>query len=156
MGTRSITILRDADTEIAVLYRQHDGYPSGHGADIAKALGGKQVTNGISADDQINGASDMAVQLIAWLKQESTVNASWRKCPINSPGGFYLYPAGKRDCGEEYVYTLTCTSPDWSSGSRTGELHVKCEGHGKRDSFEGRMDEFVNWIDSAPCNDDDG
>ncbi|HRI04902.1 MAG TPA: hypothetical protein PLL77_14280 [Pyrinomonadaceae bacterium] len=34
----------------------------------------------------------LAAQLIAHFKTE--------------PGGFYLYPAGRRDCGEEYVYTV--------------------------------------------------
>ncbi len=116
MGTRSIIILQDASeqpaTEIAVLYRQHDGYPTGLGADIKGCLGGKKVVNGYNALDQINGPGDMCVQLIATLK--------WRDCeevegirdtlPLNSPGSLYLNPPGTRDMGEEYTYTLSCAA----------------------------------------------
>lgn len=31
MGTRSLTVMKDTGNEIAVLYRQFDGYPEGHG-----------------------------------------------------------------------------------------------------------------------------
>ena len=149
MSTRSITILRDgnSNSEIAVLYRHHDGYPSGHGADIAKALGGKQVSHGIREDSVINGAGDMAVQLIAWLKQDSTVNAPYRPRAINSAGGLYLWPPGTRNCGEEYTYTITCTSP---GNDRTGGIAITCTGYDARDSFDGDMDGFVKWIEAAP------
>jgi hypothetical protein len=143
MGTRSITIMRDGDKEIAVLYRQFGGYPSGMGADIAKALGGRAVVNGYTSTNQINGAGDMAVQLIAWLKANSVRAGD----PINSAGGLYLYPAGTRGCGEEYTYTITCSRPDFGS---PGSLTVSCSGYTKSDSFEGAMDEFVEWIEAAP------
>ncbi len=38
MGTRSLTILCGRDAEIAVLYRQYDGYPEGHGRELAEIL----------------------------------------------------------------------------------------------------------------------
>ncbi len=115
MGTRSITILQDASeqpaTEITVLYRQHDGYPSGMGQDILSCLGGKTVVNGYSADDQVNGPGDMCVQLIAWLKNNDCTGSSTCKTkPLNTPGSLYLHPPGTRDMGEEYTYTLSCTA----------------------------------------------
>ena len=39
MGTRSLTIFsEDGGFEIGVLYRQMDGYPEGHGMELAKLL----------------------------------------------------------------------------------------------------------------------
>jgi len=144
MGTRSITIINDGSTELCVLYRQHDGYPSGHGADIAQALGGKRMVNGFSDPvTQINGAGDLAVQLIAWLKWDATVNSKWRPTPINSAGGLYLYPAGTRDTGEEYVYTITCTEE--------GGVQVECAGgHTPLERFKGSLGDFCKWIEAAP------
>lgn len=100
MGTRSLTIMMDGDTEIAVLYRQFDGYPTGAGADIKRILGNRSTVNGYSSSNQINGAGCMAVQLIATLKAAG-------RDGTNSPGGYHLYPAGTRDCGQDYTYTLT-------------------------------------------------
>ena len=99
MSTRSITILMDGDTEIAVLYRHCDGYPTGQGADLLRILAGKKCVNGISGKGpQINGAGDMAAQVVAGLKGDSG-------------GNFYLYPPGTRDVWEEYTYTVTYVGP---------------------------------------------
>ena len=37
------------DTEIVVMYRQYDGYPSGHGIELAEFLAKGRLVNGISA-----------------------------------------------------------------------------------------------------------
>lgn len=96
MGTRSLTIVEEAGgAEICVLYRQYDGYPTGHGAELKSFLHGIQIVNGLGLGDMnrtANGMGCLAAQLIANFKTE--------------PGGFYLYPAGSRDCGEEYIYTV--------------------------------------------------
>lgn len=96
MGTRSLTVINDEDgKEIAVLYRQSDGYPSGHGQELADFLKGFTVGNGLHSDDPTlyaNGMGCLAAQIVAHFKDE--------------PGGFYLYPAGSRDVGEGYVYTV--------------------------------------------------
>ncbi len=96
MGTRCLTIVEEVGgVEICVLYRQYDGYPTGHGAELKSFLEGMQLVNGLGLGDQnrmANGMDCLAAQLIAYLKTE--------------PGGFYLYPAGTRDCGEEYIYTV--------------------------------------------------
>lgn len=148
MGTRAIYILKDNETEIAVLYRQFDGYPDAAGTDIVKALGGREVVNGYTDDNQINGASDMAVQFIAWMKHEQTVNASYKPRPINSTGGLYLYPAGSHDCGQCYTYTITCIRPDVDE---RGRLLVACEGYGAKDSFPSApISDFAAWLDAAP------
>lgn len=110
MGTRCLTVFvetwEDPDTkemdekEIVVMYRQFDGYPTGHGAELKEFLDGFKVGNGIPCGVELgkfaNGMSCLAAQTIAHFKG-------------NKPGGFYLYPAGERNCGEEYVYTLRNT-----------------------------------------------
>jgi hypothetical protein len=96
MGTRSLTLVLDEDgKEICVLYRQYDGYPAGHGFDLKQFLSGVQIVNGLGVNKQTkvaNGMGCLAAQLITFFKAEA--------------GGFYLYPAGARDCGEEYIYTV--------------------------------------------------
>jgi len=97
MGTRSLTVITDGDCnqEIAVMYKQFDGYPTGHGDELAKFLQGFMVVNGIpcgAPERMANGASCLAAQIIAHFK--------------DGAGSIYLYPAGTRDCGDEYVYEV--------------------------------------------------
>ena len=49
MGTRSLTVVRDTEgaKDICVLYRQMDGYPTGHGAELKEFLVPFTVVNGI-------------------------------------------------------------------------------------------------------------
>jgi hypothetical protein len=97
MGTRSLTVFKDDDgEEIGVMYRQMDGYPEGHGKELAEMLSGMKMVNGLSIDQPAklaNGMPCLAAQIVAHFKE--------------GPGGIYLYPAGTRDCGEEYIYTVT-------------------------------------------------
>lgn len=101
MGTRSLTILPGEPEEVAVMYRQFDGYPTGHGDELQKFLAGKRVVNGFGADDTaetaFNGASCMAAAIIAHFK--------------DGIGNIYLYPAGTRDVGEGYRYTVKAENP---------------------------------------------
>ncbi len=96
MGTRCLSIVEEVGgAEICVLYRQHDGYPTGHGAELKCFLEGIQVVNGLGPGNKnrmANGMDCLAAQLVAHFKK--------------GPGGFYLYPAGRRECGEEYIYTV--------------------------------------------------
>lgn len=97
MGTRSITIMQDLSEkgeidEIAVLYRQYDGYPSGHGAELAQFLAPFKVVNGFGeeTDNVANGADCLAAQIVAHFK--------------DGVGQFYLMKAGTRNVGDEYRY----------------------------------------------------
>ncbi|MEP6789506.1 MAG: hypothetical protein ABJB40_13790 [Acidobacteriota bacterium] len=96
MGTRSLTVvLNEEGDEICVLYRQMDGYPTGHGTDLKEFLDGMSVVNGYGSSTPkgaANGMGCLAAQIIAHFK--------------DGIGNFYLYPAGTRDCGEEYIYTI--------------------------------------------------
>lgn len=101
MGTRGLVIVEDngakgKGVEIAVLYRQFDCYPSGLGEELAKFLKPMTVINGFNnthkAGTHANGMSCLFAQLIAHLK--------------DGLGSVYLYPAGTRGAGEEYIYTI--------------------------------------------------
>ena len=95
MGTRSLTmVLDDREEPICVMYRQYDGYPDGHGEELAGFLD-RPLVNGIGPDRQVfNGMGCLAASMIAHFKTEA--------------GGFYLYPPSVWDdgAGEDYRYTI--------------------------------------------------
>jgi len=89
MGTRSLTFVYeeafnpgDEPQPIINLYRQYDGYPTGHGAELAEFL----------STVKSNGMSCLAAQLVANFK--------------DGPGQFYLYPVTAKDCGQDYEYHI--------------------------------------------------
>jgi hypothetical protein len=94
MGTRSLTFVYDGRTRVMCMYRQFDGYPSGHGAELASFLSGfDAVVNGYTFNETrkvANGMGCLAAQLVANFKV--------------GVGGFYLYPTNSKDCGQEYEY----------------------------------------------------
>ena len=92
MGTRSLTFVYDGDRPLINLYRQYDGYPSGHGAELAEFLAGKRIVNGLSGDTSMvfNGMGCLAAQLVANFKQ--------------SAGGFYIHSVEDTDCWQDYEY----------------------------------------------------
>ena len=97
MSTPCLTILRDADNrDIAVMYRHYDGYPKGHGVELRDFLKNLIITTGIGTEARFgmaaNGWNCLAAQILAHFK--------------TCVGGFYLYPAGTRDKGEDYVYVV--------------------------------------------------
>ena len=100
------------------MYRQFDGYPSGHGQELAEFLNSfDEVVNGIPVGDNrklANGMGCLAAQMIANFK--------------NSVGGFYIYSVNSTDCGQEYEYHIF---EDKVVVSNPGEV-----------IFEGSWDEF--------------
>jgi hypothetical protein len=96
MGTRSLTVVKDSrNKEIIVLYRQYDGYPTGHGNELVEFLKPFTIVNGLSGDRSkvANGMECLAAQLVCHFKTE--------------PGNFYLHPSGSRDLGEEFIYEIS-------------------------------------------------
>lgn len=130
MGTRSLTRVHDVwnerDDILINMYRQFDGYPDGHGLEIAEFLEGKKVGNGISMNENMekffNGAGCLAAQLVANFKE------------VGSPGGFYLYPAEAGDCGQEYEYDIYVQPND--------EIRIKVTGYRGSVLFNGNVDGF--------------
>ena len=79
MGTRSLTFVYtdhygsdESPTPIINMYRQFDGYPTGHGAELATFLNSfDAVVNGIPFGDKrkiANGMGCIAAQLVAHFK----------------------------------------------------------------------------------------
>ena len=91
MGTRSLTFVYEESKSgekpeaIINMYRQYDGYPSGHGAELAEFLSS-------SKERYFNGMGCLAASLIANFKQ--------------SPGGFYIHPVSQKNCGQDYEYHI--------------------------------------------------
>lgn len=99
MGTRSLTyVYNGKKSEIGkpmvCMYRQFDGYPSGHGQELADFLHVGRLVNGLSGmgkELQFNGMGCLAAQMVAHFKKDS--------------GGIYLYaPELGQDCWQEYEY----------------------------------------------------
>jgi hypothetical protein len=94
MGTRCLTIVYDHGKPIVNLYRQYDGYPSGHGVELYEFLSQfSAITNGISPNETrktANGMGCLAAQLVANFKE--------------SVGGFYIHSVEDVDCGQDYEY----------------------------------------------------
>jgi hypothetical protein len=95
MGTRSLTFVYDGETPIINMYRQYDGYPTGHGAEIAEFLAPFNMVNGLQLNETrkvANGMGCLAAQLVANFK--------------DGAGQFYLYPTSAVDCGQDYEYHI--------------------------------------------------
>jgi hypothetical protein len=92
MGTRSLTFVYEENKPIMNMYRQFDGYISGHGQELADFLKSGTLVNGYSSTDQtqFNGMGCLAAQLICNFKK--------------SVGGFYIYPIDSFNCWQEYEY----------------------------------------------------
>ena len=107
MGTRSLTRVFEKweDTKgkeqrqpIVCMYRQYDGYISGHGHELAEFLKPFTIVNGIGLDDKrkiANGMGCLAAQLVAHFK--------------DCPGNIYLYATDVKDCWQEYEYEIEKT-----------------------------------------------
>ena len=113
MGTRSLTFVYDSHkneagervyTPIINLYRQYDGYPSGHGAELVEFLKQFTLTNGIpvgrgeSKTRTANGMGCLAAQLVSNFKGSDA-------------GQFYLYPTDAKECGQDYEYHIYANGP---------------------------------------------
>jgi hypothetical protein len=101
MGTRSLTFVYEKYGEVQKpvcnMYRQFDGYPTGHGAELAEFLNGGRLVNGLihtkTAEEVVfNGMGCLAASMVAHFKQ--------------SPGGFYIHPTDVTDCGQDYEYHI--------------------------------------------------
>jgi hypothetical protein len=92
MGTRALTFVYDGSTPIVNMYRQYDGYPSGHGLELAQFLTRGRLVNGLSGKEEVvfNGMGCLAAAMIANFKE--------------TPGGFYIHSVEETECGQDYEY----------------------------------------------------
>ena len=109
------------------MYRQFDGYPSGHPCETAEWLASGEVVNGFSSNETkliFNGAGCLAAQLVAKYKTE--------------PGGTYLNPLKHRGkCWEDYLYDIIVKEDQ--------TIEFVCYENGKRKTevFRGSPSDFV-------------
>jgi len=113
MGTRSLTRVIPRQEGLAYnqghlhpekavvnMYRQYDGYPNGHGIDLAEFLKDIKIVNGIQYTSSVleiliaNGEGCLAAQMVKHFK-DGVGNIYLELCK-GEPG----------DCGDEYIYTL--------------------------------------------------
>lgn len=126
MGTRSLTHVFSEKSDakpLLTIYCQCDGYPiGGLGEKLAKFCGRFTLVNGFSAGQKemthANGIECFAAQLVKFLK--------------HGIGNVYIYPAGSRDCDEEYTYSIY---------PRDGKLRIHCDD----EDFDGTPEEFIKF-----------
>lgn len=95
MGTRSQTAVYDGDQKLVQIYRQYDGYPCTHGAELAEFMTGLTLVNGYGSQEGriANGAGCFAAQLVGHLKQGRV-------------GHIYLEPCSEKLFQHCYTYKL--------------------------------------------------
>lgn len=150
MGTRSTThvfeLNEPGDVTPALLkkaiyltsiYRQFDGYPQGHGADVAEFASHFTIVNGFGPDMKMgkyaNGAGCFAAQLIRRLKQ--------------SIGNIYITTKGDR---QEYNYFLYVRAEERGFNrenppSIEGLVYIVAK-KGNKVLFSGRAKDYRTWL----------
>lgn len=131
MGTRSLTFVTEDEAQpILCMYRQMDGYPSGHGQDLYDLLNGMKMVNGLGSNEEkiANGAGCLAAQIVAHFK--------------DAPGGIYLHrPQKHMDCWQDYEYWIDVTE------SSAIDVRVYSPKFGKTNLlFCGGVAAFGDWI----------
>lgn len=139
MGTRHLTVINDIDNrEIVVLYGQWDGYLSGHGKELKEFLDGFYIVNGYNLEDQkegvkaANGMGCLAGQIVAHFKKKL--------------GSFHLEPAGTRNIGEEYIYTIYTNAKKenyYSLNQGKFDVYIRVTTkHGNKTLYDGPVSKF--------------
>ena len=128
MGTRSLTYVTDSQSRKNInMYRQYDGYPAGHGVELANFLKDFTIVNGLSLKETrkvANGMSCLAAQIVAHFK--------------DCAGNIYLYPTELNDVWEEYVYTIY---------HHNGGLRITIEDYKKEQIFDGTPAQLLEKYD---------
>lgn len=137
MGTRSLTFFIDPsypDEPTACMYRQMDGYPSGHGLELAEFLKGITIVNGYTTDKHVagthaNGVGCLAAQAVAHFKNDQGI------------GGIYLEPTTRVGKWEDYIYKVFAND--------TAQIRVevyRVRGPDHELLFSGIPTEMLAWI----------
>ena len=109
MGTRSLTRIIPRQDGLSFneghekvelshvnMYRQYDGYPQGHGLDLAEFLKDFKIINGIGGNAELgthaNGSGCLAAQMVKHFKEKV--------------GNIYLFSPDDNKGWEEYIYTI--------------------------------------------------
>ena len=115
MGTRSLTkVMQTWEDEsgkkhrkpITCMYRQYDGYLSGHGKELAEWLSGYTIVNGIPMDKSepmFNGIDCLAAQMYVHFKANGCKDDG---TPVSSPGNIYCMHPDAEEVFEDYLYEI--------------------------------------------------
>lgn len=141
MGTRSLTFMYeefDSEVPFVCIYRQFDGYPEGHGVDLANFINSKRLVNGYSGSDTMettaNGIGCLAAQLVMTLKERFGL------------GGIYLhFPDLNADHWQDYEYHIWPPRID-SNSAPAYRYDANCHGKVKIVGYGGTIFEG-NWIE---------
>jgi len=137
MGTRSLTKVIETykDKEnvtqkqhLICMYRQYDGYPSGHGKELAEFLADRTIVNGYGLGEnknQNNGMGCLSAELLSEFK--------------NGIGNIYCYPPDSQMNWEEFEYII--------EGNEQDQLKVKVYNWENKEIFNGNVDEFNMFCD---------
>jgi hypothetical protein len=146
MGTRSLTFVYEkygqVQKPVVNMYRQFDGYPTGHGAELVDFLSVGRMVNGLAQTKTtkeivFNGMGCLAASLVAHFKKE--------------PGQFYLHPTDVTDCGQDYEYHIYNDNRILSGSSFRIEVYnCGCNFFGmssgtKELEFKGNLVEFTEF-----------
>lgn len=101
MGTRSLTrimeVIDNKKEKLVTMYCQMDGYPTGHGLDLAEFLESGKIVDGIKLSETnkvFNGIGCLAASMIAHFKRGT--------------GSIYIYNNKVKDAGQNYEYHVIC------------------------------------------------
>ncbi len=130
MGTRCLTFVENGVGEkLVCIYRQFDGYPSGHGSELARFLKDMVIVNGIPSKETrkiANGAGCLAAQLLAKLK--------------DGVGGIYIHPITNTDAWQDYEYYVrACVDKG---------IEVKVKDYSGNVLFAGNVEDFQNFCEA--------
>jgi hypothetical protein len=152
MGTRSKTFIVEDNNQVEAgdytnciaMYRQYDGYPDGHGLELAEFLQPFTIVNGIRLGETrkiANGLSCLAAQMIAHFKEDA--------------GEIYL-SANKYVDGLDYHYVIyenekTLKMQCWNTGYKSYDGSIE-----DKDTllFEGTPEEYIEWVNINTGNND--
>lgn len=138
MGTRSVTHFIGGENDELVyvrLYRQFDGYPTGHGVELGEFLKGFKIVNGYSHEDKqlekcANGMGCLSAQTICHFK--------------DGIGGFYLVTG--TDCWQDYDYYVKV--------DEDADILVKVVGYNERPELDwSTVEDFLVWCNTPDDED---
>lgn len=129
MGTRSLTHIIDGYTSF---YRQFDGYPDGHGKELAEFLKDFKLVNGYSDKHSniSNGMPCLALQLISHFKK--------------GMGDFYAIAHNSSGHGEEYTYFIYADAA--TAELRMSVIETAWDSSTGVKLFDGTPKEYLVWI----------
>ena len=138
MGTRSLTKVietykgednRIKKDNIVCMYRQYDGYPSGHGKELSDFLENRRITNGFRMEDMNlkvnNGMGCLGAELISEFK--------------DGIGNIYVQNPNTKRTWEDFEYII--------EGSSSHGIKVKVYNWDNKEVFNGNVEEFKKFCD---------